>query len=563
MDLVLTRRGLLRRGSGLFLLGASGIFLGAACLSAPAVGGSSAGTAASNSTGAASSRVVLPRRMPLASLPQPDLPPSADEIVSPGYLKYPAKLFKSVPEPPGKGGDVNALTYSLSTAPTPVDQNRAWQRVNQGLGVNLKMPIVSTADYPNRLNTAVAGSDLPDIITVAISINALANLADFLQSACADLTPFLSGDAIKDFPNLANLPGYAWPPTVFNNRMYTVPIVIGGLRANAPILFSRWSVVEQAGIARIKSVDEFTGVAKQLNNPGTRWSLGATGLLPWLVQVFGGPNQWRESGGKFTRDLETPEYQEAVAYHRMLWDAGLFHPDSASLSSSPAGAQYYAGKFVFTAYANWSSYQTAWDRMLAADPNWKPRAIVPFSSDPNKRAPQFLGPGGVGIVALKKASPERTKELLGVLNYLAAPIGTEEQLLLQYGVQGTDFDFGANGNPVPTERAAQDMLVPWKYLTSPPDFLFSATSPDYVPVAHATQTEIFSVTLANPTVGLYSPTQGSKGVSLNQTFMDGVSDMLFGRQPVSNLGELAKNWRTNGGDQIRVEYEQAFQAQQA
>jgi len=33
MDLVLTRRGLLRRGRGLFLLGASGIFLGAACSS--------------------------------------------------------------------------------------------------------------------------------------------------------------------------------------------------------------------------------------------------------------------------------------------------------------------------------------------------------------------------------------------------------------------------------------------------------------------------------------------------------------------------------------------------
>ena len=34
---------------------------------------------------------------------------------------------------------------------------------------------------------------------------------------------------------------------------------------------------------------------------------------------------WRESGGKFTKDYETPEYKEAVAYHRALWDAGVFH----------------------------------------------------------------------------------------------------------------------------------------------------------------------------------------------------------------------------------------------
>ncbi len=62
---------------------------------------------------------------------------------------------------------------------------------------------------------------------------------------------------------------------------------------------------------------------------------------------------------------------------------------------------------------------------------------------------QFLGPGGLGIVTFKKASDERITELLGVLSYLAAPISTEEQLLLQYGVQGVDFTFDANGNPGP------------------------------------------------------------------------------------------------------------------
>jgi putative aldouronate transport system substrate-binding protein len=110
-----------------------------------------------------------------------------------------------------------------------------------------------------------------------------------------------------------------------------------------------------------------------------------------MTQVFGGPNNWRESGGKFTKDYESPEFKAAVAYHRDLWDMGLFHPDSAALTGSPAGAQFYGGRFVFSAYASWSSYQTTWDRAVAADPTFKPRAVLPFSRW-HWSAAQFPGP---------------------------------------------------------------------------------------------------------------------------------------------------------------------------
>jgi putative aldouronate transport system substrate-binding protein len=402
------------------------------------------------------------------------------------------------------------------------------------------------------------------MITVRIFTTNLPNTADFLNSACADLTPYLSGDAVKDYPNLANLPSSAWPPTVFNNKIMAVPIASGGVRSNAPILFAHWAELDKAGISKISSIDDFTNIAKQLNNPnGNRWALGANKFATWISQGYGAPNNWRESGGKLTKDFETPEFAEAVAYHRSLWDAGLFHPDSAALTGSPAGTQFYAGAYVFSAWASWSSYQTGWDRTLAADPNSKPRAVLPFGTDPTTRAPQFLGNGVTGIVAIKKASADRVKELLGILNYLAAPMGTTEQLLLSYGVEGAEFTRDANNNPIPTDRATQDLAVPWKYVGAPPDYLYEATSADYATVAHQTQTEHFAKTLADPTVGLYSPTDGSKGASLTQTFNDSLADILYGKRPVSDLDSLVKTWRSNGGDTIRSEYEQALQQAQA
>ena len=49
------------------------------------------------------------------------------------------------------------------------------------------------------------------------------NAAEFLNSQCADLTPYLSGDAVKAYPNLANLPTLSWKSTIYNGKIMGVP----------------------------------------------------------------------------------------------------------------------------------------------------------------------------------------------------------------------------------------------------------------------------------------------------------------------------------------------------
>jgi len=39
-----------------------------------------------------------------------------------------------------------------------------------------------------------------------------------------------------------------------------------------------------------------------------------------------------------------------------------------------------------------------------------------------------------------------------------------------------------------------------------------------------------------------------------------VNEIVFGKRPVSALDDIVKEWRTNGGDKIRGEYEQSFAA---
>jgi hypothetical protein len=50
----------------------------------------------------------LPTYQPVQGVPPPDLPGTPDGLVSPAYLTYPKdKLFQSVKDPPGRGGEIS------------------------------------------------------------------------------------------------------------------------------------------------------------------------------------------------------------------------------------------------------------------------------------------------------------------------------------------------------------------------------------------------------------------------------------------------------------------------
>ena len=64
--------------------------------------------------------------------------------------------------------------------------------------------------------------------------------------------------------------------------------------------------------------------------------------------------------------------------------------------------------------------------------------------------------------------------------------------------------------------------------------------------------------VADPTQGLYSPTWVSQGANLIKMQTDGYNAMLVGNQPLSYLSQLISDWKTQGGDQARKEFQQAL-----
>jgi putative aldouronate transport system substrate-binding protein len=348
---------------------------------------------------------------------------------------------------------------------------------------------------------------------------------------------------------------------VFNDRIYAVPSVRHSI--SSAMLFGKGKLLDGVGGVTFKDADDFLRAMKQLTVAGSQWGLGATsgaptngipGIATYFLESFGAPNIWREANGKLTKDWETDEFKAAIAFLRRLWDASVIHPDSPTMSVNQAAQNFYGGK-----YALWSNAliigDVVWNRANAQDPNFSMRAVAPFSGNPASKTVHHLGPGANLLTVLKNTSTEQATRLLGLLNYLSAPFGTEEYLTMWYGIEGVEFDFDQNHNPVVSAKGQTDLFIPWPNVSAAPGVLYNASSAEYARVLSRDVAVIQGMGIQNPVVGLYSRTNAQRAASLNQAMGDGLLAIIFGRADMSTFDQLVKDWRSQGGDQIRAEFE--------
>lgn len=536
----LTRRSFLGVGAGA-LAGATLAPLVAACASEP-------------TTGSAGATAALPSYVP-AKIPKPDEPGNA-QGVSNGYWHYPSQLIQSVHGTPGRGGTVTAFLITYTPPPTPLNQNTFWQDLNRRLGVNFQPSIAASSDYPDKLSALMASNQYPDYMLLT---GAVPNEFAFLEAKCQDLTEFLSGDAVRAYPNLANIPTHAWRNCMFEGRIFGLP-QDRGVMANG--IFIHQNLFDQVGTSQPRDLADFTRLMKDLTRPKqNQWALGAPAGTIYdsqlFYEVFGAPNVWSvDHQGRFTADIETEAAKEAVAYMRQLKQAGVFYPDANITNTVQCKDLFASGSFA--AYLDgFSYYLGAWTTQATVDPKLNVGVLAPFGRNGGKGR-YFLGAGSFGVTAMKKAPKGRIQELLRIANYMAAPFGTTEWMFMVNGVKDVDYTL-VDGTPVQTARGKQEMLLPFGYIVGGPVTYVSPQYPDYVKAVHAAQEEMVPLGVPNPAVGLYSNTYAEKGSTLLTLVDDRISAIVDGRSPMSDWGDFVRTWRTQGGDQMRREYEQEYE----
>ncbi len=550
---------------------------GGAATSAPGSSGgapaSTAGSGGSVSVAANAPKTansVFPTYIPTKGGPKPDIPSTGPEYED-GFDAYPANPTKSwTGDPPGAGSNITIMSIALFPPPTPFDQNPAWKAVNKALNANVQYQVVTAADYGLKLATTMAGTDIPDAMFLysppgsSSAMAAAPGTPQFLQSKAADLTPYLSGDAAKDYPFLAAIPTPAWKNAgaAYQGKLYLIPIH----RYLPGFMWLKNAQVYDKEIGQDyvpKDATDFKKILQQLTKPGTFYGMGAglgnIGGNLWMsefAKLFGAPNGWAaDANGKLTRMWEAPAYKEAVSYVKDLWTSGVFHPNSATYASGVVARGAFAG-------GNWAlwmdpinGWQDAWRQAMSHTPPFDVHIIPPFSARPDIKPQHNVTGGHLWGTAIKNGPPERIKEMLRVMNYLAAPFGSQEDELLTYGLKDTDYTLDPKGNPVLTKAGNGDAnYVPWKYTVQHP-FVYSLPDiPNWAKIGTDAEHAVMPFAVSDPTFGYSSATAFSKGKTVDQAMTDGINDILFGRRQFSEYDQLVKDWQANGGDTMRKEF---------
>ncbi len=530
----------------------AGVGGGALLAGTGGLAGCSSSSSASRNTATANDAVQLPTYVRYQGI-KPDLP-GTDAGVDPAFRYFPTTNPSVVSEKPGTGQTISGMANIYYAVPPGPDRNTYWQGLNDRLGVNLQLQMVSNADYTTKFATTIAGGDLPDLMqTPNGSPPPVADLPALLDKRFTNLSEFLAGDAVKDYPNLANLPTQSWKSTVFNGGIYGIPIPRGLIGSYN---FIRQDLFEAKNLSTApKGYDELLSTAKELTDPKQRrWAFGLmTSLRQFFARLNGEPNTWSYADGKLTHAYETEQYKQTVADMKAFWDAGVLHPDAFN-PALPFKQLFNAGTVAINAhdgYPGWTQYILD----NASNPKFKLGLMPVYDRSGDALAHWLLGSGLYSFTMLKKQDDQdRTKLLLRTLNWLAAPFGTKEYLYRLYGKEGVDHTVDGRNNPTLTKTGTTNTVLPIRYLADSPFTIYQPGRPQDANTQHAYQALEIPTGIQNPTVGLFSNAAATDNATADKKFTDAVNEIIQGRQPMSQLDSLISTWRKAAGDEMRKEY---------
>lgn len=524
---------------------AGGMPLLAAC-------GGSDGGSRDGTTSSKDAKKILPAYV-ASNVVTPDIPSKNGSAVGFTSKLDLAGLKTSVPKKLGKGGEVTIMSPFWGSPPK--DGNAYYTSMNDLIGVDVVWQNQDGNTYDQKLGAVLASSEVPDVVVVP-GWNMTGKIPSAIIGKFADLGPYLSGDAVKDYPNLAAIPTDAWQRSIFGGKLRGLPMPSSYVTGIVPLY--RQDIFEKEGYEVPRSCDEFMALAKDATNAkAKRWAcldmkwtaFNAFGVLSGEEKSLG----WNLVDGKLVYRIETEEYLEALEWTRKLFAAGVVHPD-AKLGKSNAtdpGPKFAAGEFLIY---NQDSSQW-WSRtaeQATQNPEFKIWGMDLFGHDGGDPTLWAKNPAGIFAFVNKKASEAVIRDVLAVANVTAAPYGTKEYMATNYGVEGTHYTV-KDGVPTKTDQGNLDVMNAFVMVASPAPTI---AHPDFPEVAKGQvewQQRMGGFTKKSAFYGMQI-TEPARYTNLSNDFEQLEDDVIRGRKKVGDVQQAVSDWKSKGGDELRDWY---------
>ena len=482
---------------------------------------------------------------------------------SPGFLTYPTTLVHTVHDVPGDGGSFTGITPLWASIPSP-SGNTYYAAVNKALGATLTMQPSNGNTYNNILPPLFSGNKLPDWIQIPTFWTGPLNFGQAVGAKLADLTPYLAGDKVKQYPNLAALFPGAWQAGIWNNKIYGIPVFPTEFTV-AGYLYYRADILAKMGLGtpQIKNIDDLYNLGKEINNPKNKqWAFDD--IWTALLQPFdippNPPNWATNDKGDLIAAWETPQIIEAMNWLAKVVKAGMMNPDAIAQDTNSAKQRFWSGQelITFDGQGAWLGADTQSGQ--AANKSYV-RMAFPFFTASGSGTPKIALANGTEWFSYlnKNLSKSQIEELLRVANYLAAPFGSYEYTLVTFGAPSTDYTMGSTG-PVLTATGNKQVAQTYSFLASPNQVLsnpgYSATTRaravfEQRSARYGYKPLFYDMNIAPPS----SLNNAMSAATFTASTGNIIQEVVRGRSTVADFQSAVKEWQRNGGNALRTYFD--------
>lgn len=482
---------------------------------------------------------------------KPDLD-GAEFNIPDAFIHYPSDPVQATDVVPGDGEPIKVMTYTNTPIPPRVEKNTFWQELNERVGSPIEINLTSSVDYSKKFATSVAGGKLGDLFM----LGNVPQKPQMLEAKAVDLTPHLSGANIEKYPFLANLPEASWNATMFNGKVFGIPIPRGSIQTQ--VLYARKDILDDLGLpAEIASAEEFRNLCKELTDKRKNRFALATVPSVFVRNMYQIPNGWTVEGDTLVSAYEHPGYEDALSLMAEVWKAGYAHPDSFTGQNQDKKNRFGngTGPLVSGTFSGWPAY------LQSLPEDGEISIFAPPAYDGSGPGTAWLGQPTLEVTVVSKDAEDRIETMLQFLNHLAIPFGTKEHLFRKFGDKGVHHSI-VDGNPVLTDKGLNETRLGLNYTGDGPYVVYLPEQEGATQACFDAMKEVIPTAVENPVSGMFSETDSRKGRQINGDLGDLMNEIIQGRKKVSDWAAGVKKWKSGGGDTIAKELYEAYQASQ-
>ncbi len=187
--------------------------------------------------------------------------------------------------------------------------------------------------------------------------------------------------------------------------------------------------------------------------------------------------------------------------------------------------------------------------------------IINRIKGPDGKERVWASGGHNGIFAIPKTSVKTEKELKRILAFFDRIAEEDVYSLMTYGIEGVHYKKEGKNH----FKRIDDNLKDWQAEIQPLvslvgiDKTYLKNTGDTLRTKYEELTEDNEhIIVSNPAESLYSPAASERGDELQKIIDDATYQFILGKINESQFEQAVEKWRTNGGNQVIEEYEEAF-----